>query len=130
MLRRIYGQSLSVWSRGFSSYLNCNTLSTRSPPYLPYRLKSISPNICASSKSLRRRRISVALSHLAVCLCCNNLSAGICIPYWLHLGSDVGTSCGIVILDFQFLYQSTDGIKLVIFWMPIRNQLGWVEVAQ
>ena len=83
--------------------MNCNTPYISEPPYLPYRMNSISTNICTSPMSLRHMRISMALSHLSVCLCRHNLSSGMCILHWLHHGSGVRPSCRIVILEFQCL---------------------------
>ena len=54
--------------------------------------------------SLHCSHISVALSHLSVCMCCHNLSSGMCIPYWLHRGSGIGTFYRISIMDFQCMY--------------------------
>ena len=46
----------------------------------------------------------MALSHQSVCQCRHNLSTDICIMYWSHRGSGVGTSCRITIFYFLCLY--------------------------
>ena len=84
--------------------MNCSIPSTSASPSLSYKLNSISLYLCTSSSSLHHRQICVALLHLTICLCQNNLASGMRIPHWLHCRIGVGCSFIIAVLDFQCMY--------------------------
>ena len=104
MFRRTAIQSSYFWSRDHPSYLKFATPSTRTSPSLPNNLNSISPHFSYISTSIHPIWISVAFSHLDVCLCFISCTAVVCIPQWSHCGSGSGPSSIISAFDFQCLY--------------------------
>ena len=104
MFRRISRQSFPDWSRFLPIYLNYVAPSTSSSNSLQNRLTFISTDLWSDSTSLCRNCISVAWSHLPVCLCFSSLAAVIRISQLGHRCSGFGPPCNVGTLAFQCLY--------------------------